>query len=146
MGKNVSALCVGLIFGFGLGLSQMVNPEKIIGFFNLSDAWDPSLAFVMIGALAISFISFRYIPKIKKPLFSNNFEIPEGKIINTKLILGAIIFGVGWGISGFCPGPAISSISYGYFDTIIFVGSMIMGALLGKIIINNFWKEKNIIP
>ncbi|MBE04271.1 MAG: hypothetical protein CMD67_03935 [Gammaproteobacteria bacterium] len=145
MGKIFSALFVGLVFGFGLGLSQMVNPQKIISFFDFAGSWDPSLAFVMIGAVAVGFVSFKYIPKLRKPIFTESFQLPEKKNVEFKLISGAVIFGIGWGISGFCPGPAISSISYGYHESWVFIAAMIFGAGFGKIMNNYFWiKEKTL--
>ena len=121
------SLLSGFIFGLGLTLSSMTNPAKVIGFLDITDNWDPSLMFVMIGAIAIS-ASFFYVLRNKtKPLFDLNFEIPTIKNIDKKLILGASIFGIGWGIVGFCPGPAISSLFLLNPLSILFVISMIVG-------------------
>lgn len=127
MGKLISALAAGLIFGFGLGLSQMVNPEKVLGFLDVGGAWDPSLAFVMIGAIAVGFFAFRFIPRASKPAFADVFQIPTRNDIDARLITGAVVFGVGWGLVGLCPGPAISSIAYGHYESLIFTAAMLAG-------------------
>ena len=110
MNKVVSLAC-GIIFGIGLVISEMINPEKVLGFLNIFRDWDPSLAFVMIGALIISTPVFHLFKKNDKPLFSSSFSIPTNKEIDKKLIIGAVFFGSGWGLIGLCPGPAITSIA-----------------------------------
>ena len=107
MNKIVSLLC-GIIFGIGLVISQMINPAKVLGFLNLFGEWDPSLAFVMIGALIISSPSFHLFKNKEKPIFSSSFSIPNKKEIDKELIFGSILFGAGWGLVGLCPGPAIT--------------------------------------
>jgi len=127
MGKLASALAAGLIFGFGLGLSQMVNPDKVLGFLDVAGAWDPSLAFVMIGAITVGFFAFRFIPKKSKPMFAESFSLPTARDIDARLVAGAVIFGVGWGLVGLCPGPAIASIAYGHYESLIFIAAMVAG-------------------
>lgn len=134
MGKLLSALAAGLIFGFGLGLSQMVDPDKVLGFLDVAGAWDPSLAFVMIGAIAVSYFAFRFIPKKSKPIFADNFSLPTAKDIDGRLVAGAIFFGVGWGLVGLCPGPAISSIAYGHYESLIFIAAMVVGFGLTRLV------------
>ena len=126
MSKLVSLVC-GIIFGIGLVISEMINPEKVLGFLNIFRDWDPSLAFVMIGALIISTPIFHLFKKNDKPLFSSNFSITTNKEIDKKLIIGSILFGTGWGLIGLCPGPAITSLALLNISSIIFVFSMFTG-------------------
>ena len=126
MSKLVSLFC-GIIFGIGLVISQMINPAKVLGFLNLFGEWDPSLAFVMIGALIVSTPLFHLFKNKEKPLFSLNFSIPENKEIDKKLIIGSVFFGAGWGLIGLCPGPAITSIALLNVSSAIFVVSMFIG-------------------
>ena len=126
MNKIVSLLC-GIIFGIGLVISQMINPAKVLGFLNLFGEWDPSLAFVMIGALIISSPSFHLFKNKEKPIFSSSFSTPNKKEIDKELIFGSILFGAGWGLVGLCPGPAITSIALFNVSSAIFVVSMFIG-------------------
>ena len=126
MNKIVSLIC-GIIFGIGLVISQMINPEKVLGFLNIFRDWDPSLAFVMIGALFVSTPIFHLFKNKSKPLFSSNFSIPTNKQIDKKLITGSIFFGAGWGLIGLCPGPAITSIALLNISSAIFVLAMFVG-------------------
>ena len=126
MSKLVSLFC-GIIFGIGLIISQMINPAKVLGFLNLFGEWDPSLAFVMIGALIISSPLFHLFKNKEKPIFSSSFSISNKKEIDKKLIFGSILFGAGWGLVGLCPGPAITSIALLNASSAIFVVSMFIG-------------------
>ena len=126
MNKIVSLFC-GIIFGIGLVISQMINPAKVLGFLNLFGEWDPSLAFVMIGALIISSPLFHLFKNKEKPIFSSSFSISNKKEIDKKLIFGSILFGAGWGLVGLCPGPAITSIALLNASSAIFVVSMFIG-------------------
>ena len=123
MSKLVSLFC-GIIFGIGLVISQMINPAKVLGFLNLFGEWDPSLAFVMIGALIVSSPIFHLFKNKEKPIFSTSFSISENKEIDKRLIIGSILFGAGWGLVGLCPGPAISSIALFNVSSVTFVFSM----------------------
>ena len=122
----VSLFC-GIIFGIGLVISEMINPAKVLGFLNIFDEWDPSLAFVMIGALVISTPFFHLFKKKDKPIFATNFLISNATEIDKKLIIGSILFGAGWGLVGLCPGPAISSLALLNISSIAFVFWMSMG-------------------
>ena len=122
----VSLFC-GIIFGIGLVISEMINPAKVLGFLNIFDEWDPSLAFVMIGALVISTPFFHLFKKKDKPFFATNFLISNATEIDKKLIIGSILFGTGWGLVGLCPGPAISSLALLNISSIAFVFWMSMG-------------------
>ena len=126
MNKLVALFC-GAIFGIGLVISQMINPAKVLGFLNLFGKWDPSLAFVMIGALIISSPLFHLFKNKEKPIFSTSFSISENKEIDKRLIFGSILFGAGWGLAGLCPGPAISSIALLNISSVTFVFSMFIG-------------------
>ena len=126
MNKLIS-LISGSIFGIGLVISEMINPEKVLGFLDLFGKWDPSLAFVMIGALIVSSPLFHLIKKREKPIFMNEFNYSNNKNINKQLICGSALFGTGWGLTGLCPGPAISSLALLNTSSIIFVVSMFIG-------------------
>ena len=128
------SLLSGFIFGLGLTLSSMTNPAKIIGFLDITDNWDPSLMFVMIGAIVISAPIFYLLRNKTKPLFDSNFEIPNIKNLDKQLILGASLFGLGWGMVGFCPGPAIASLALLKPFSIIFVIAMAGGFYMSKFI------------
>ena len=131
MSKLASLVC-GIIFGIGLVISEMINPEKVLGFLNIFRDWDPSLAFVMIGALIISTPIFHLFKNNNKPLFLPSFSIPTNKEIDKKLIIGAVFFGSGWGLIGLCPGPAITSIALLNMSSVIFVVFMFIGFYLGS--------------
>jgi len=126
MNKLVALFC-GTIFGIGLVISQMINPAKVLGFLNVFGEWDPSLAFVMIGALFVSSPLFHLFKNKEKPIFSTSFSISENKEIDKRLIFGSILFGAGWGVAGLCPGPAISSIALLNISSVTFVFSMFIG-------------------
>lgn len=134
MMNKIFSLLSGSIFGIGLTVSSMTNPAKVIGFLNITDKWDPSLMFVMIGAIAISAPFFYLLRNKTKPLFDLNFETPNITIIDKKLILGASMFGIGWGMVGFCPGPAIASLALSKPLSIIFVIAMASGFYMSKFI------------
>jgi len=131
MSKLVSLFC-GIIFGIGLVISQMINPAKVLGFLNLFGEWDPSLAFVMIGALIIYSPLFHLFKNKEKPIFSSSFSISNKKEIDKELIFGSILFGAGWGLVGLCPGPAITSIALLNVSSAIFVVSMFVGFYLAS--------------
>ena len=122
----VSLFC-RIIFGIGLVISEMINPAKVLSFLNIFGEWDPSLAFVMIGALVISTPFFHLFKKKDKPIFATNFLISNTTEIDKKLIIGSILFGAGWGLVGLCPGPAISSLALLNISSIAFVFWMSMG-------------------
>ena len=131
MNKLISLL-VGIIFGIGLVVSEMVNPKKVLSFLDVFGNWDPSLAFVMIGALIVSSPMFHLIKNNKKPLFTDSFNYSKNKDINNKLIIGSSLFGAGWGLGGLCPGPAISSIALLNINSMTFVIAMFVGFYLVK--------------
>ena len=132
MSKIISLVC-GVIFGIGLTVSQMIDPAKVLGFLNIFGDWDPSLAFVMIGALIISSPFFHLFKNNNKPIFSEKFSYSQTKEINKKLIVGSSLFGAGWGLAGLCPGPAIASLALLNINSAIFVFTMFIGFYLVKL-------------
>jgi uncharacterized membrane protein YedE/YeeE len=129
----VSFLC-GLIFGVGLIVSQMSNPAKVIGFLDIGGQWDPSLAFVMAGAVAVFSIAYRLALRRHEPIFDKRFLIPEKTRLDKPLIIGSLIFGAGWGLAGLCPGPAIVSSGYGDPRVWALVAAMLAGTVLMRAI------------
>lgn len=125
--KSVIAFLTGLIFAFGLAIGGMTNPGNVRGFLDVAGNWNGSLMFVMAGAIAIHAIAFRFILRRNSPILDSNFHIPTRKDIDNKLILGSIIFGIGWGWAGICPGPGIVGLGSGKVEFFIFVLSMIVG-------------------
>ncbi|MDB9746837.1 YeeE/YedE family protein [Candidatus Pelagibacter sp.] len=125
--SRVVSLISGIIFGVGLTVSQMIDPAKVLGFLNIFGAWDPSLAFVMIGALIISSPFFHLFKNNNKPVFADSFSYSNNKELNKKLIIGSSLFGAGWGLAGLCPGPAIASLALLNPSSLIFVITMFVG-------------------
>ena len=131
--KNLTALLAGLVFGLGIALSGMANPAKVINFFDPFGTFDPSLLVVMGGALVTTFIGYRIIfGALPKPVYEPSFSIPSKRTIDASLIGGSVAFGIGWGISGFCPGGAIPALGFGGVGTLAFVGAMIAGLVIGR--------------
>ena len=131
---KLSSLISGIVFGLGLTISGMVYPEKVLGFLNIFNAWDPSLMFVMIGAILIFSPLYFIFKRKSRPIVSKNVVISTNKNIDKNLIIGSIMFGAGWGFAGLCPGPAISAISFFNTDVYLFVLFMFVGFYLGNLI------------
>ena len=125
--ENISAFIVGIIFSIGLSISGMTQPSKVIGFLNLNRNWDPSLAFVMIGALAVHILAYMVKKKMTKPVISSEWNVPSKSEITPQLILGSAIFGVGWGLAGYCPGPAIARLSTFEVNVVVFIIMLLFG-------------------
>jgi len=134
MSRVLAALAIGLLFGAGLIVSGMSNPAKVIGFLDITGVWDPSLALVMGGAVGVFAVAYRLALKRPKPLLGKQFVLPERTRINARLAVGALVFGVGWGLSGFCPGPAIVSAAFGDPRVWAFIGSILAGALVYRLV------------
>jgi uncharacterized membrane protein YedE/YeeE len=130
MKNGLAALVVGFIFSLGLGISGMTQPQKVLGFLDLFGNWDPSLMFVMVGAIGVHLVSYRLIRRRNSPLLSMTWHVPEKKEITPTLLLGAVIFGIGWGLAGFCPGPAVTALASLSVKPLVFVGSMVGGMLI----------------
>jgi uncharacterized membrane protein YedE/YeeE len=128
------ALVAGLVFGIGLIISGMANPAKVIGFLDLGGKWDPSLAFVMGGAIFVGLFAFRIAAKRSKTLLGDTLRLPQAKHIDRRLVLGGLAFGVGWGLAGYCPGPALASLVIGHSKTIIFVTAMVLGMAIFELL------------
>ena len=131
---------IGLIFGLGLIVSGMSNPAKVLNFLDFaairSGTWDASLAFVMAGAIAVTFVGFKLALRRSQPMFGENFHLPTREDIDVRIVAGPAIFGVGWGLAGFCPGPAITALGFGASAAVIFVVAMLAGMWLARFIAN----------
>ncbi|MCI2393628.1 YeeE/YedE family protein [Aliiroseovarius sediminis] len=130
--KLVLTYLVGVVFGLGIAISGMANPAKVLNFFDVFGAWDPSLAFVMGAALLVATPGYMLVFKREKPAFAKSFKLPGTKLIDRKLVLGSFTFGLGWGLAGFCPGAALPVISTGNPSVLIFTVSMIVGLFLAR--------------
>lgn len=126
------ALLIGLVFGSGIAISGMANPAKVLNFFDVAGTWDPSLAFVMGGALVVTFIGYRFVLKRPAPVFDAKFHLPTRRDIDPALVGGSALFGVGWGIAGFCPGGAIPALGLMRPEPVVFVAAMLAGILLAR--------------
>ena len=135
MGK-LATLLSGLLFGTGLTISGMINPMKILNFLDVSGPWDATLIFVMGAGLAVTLLGYQIIFKRNAPLFATSFRLPTSQDIDVNLLGGAALFGLGWGLTGFCPGPAIASVVFGKTESIIFVIAMAAGMILTRQIQN----------
>ncbi len=132
MKRNLASGLAGLVFGFGLALSGMTHPEKVLGFLDMAGAWDASLLFVLGGAVGVTVVAFRFILRMNKPLLAERFFITRETHIDRPLIVGAILFGIGWGISGYCPGPAIALIASPNWELWAFLPAAVLGAAVKK--------------
>ena len=130
--KNILAFIFGGIFSVGLLFSGMANPQKVLGFLDIFGDWDPSLAFVMAGAIMVAFIPFQLAQRKPVTLFNEVIELPQNNQLDKKLISGAFIFGMGWGIAGICPAPSLTLIGLGYYDALYFIVAMLVGMLIHR--------------
>jgi uncharacterized protein len=133
-GHSLASLLAGALMGAGLAVSQMINPEKVIAFLDIAGHWDPSLAVVLFSALAVSYAGYRIRTGRAKPLLSETFQIPARKDIDLPLVGGAAVFGIGWGLGGYCPGPAIGAITLGTWEVIVFLPAMLAGFALAGLV------------
>ncbi len=134
MKNNMSAWIVGFVFALGLGLSGMTRPEKVIGFLDVFGKWDVSLIFVMVGSIIVHFISYKLIRKRPSPLFSHKWHVPDKTKITPSLVFGSLLFGVGWGLAGYCPGPVITSLGSFQLRPLLFTISMLVGMYAFKLL------------
>jgi uncharacterized membrane protein YedE/YeeE len=130
----IIALIVGLIFGTGLIVSGMTDPSKVIGFLDLAGPWDPSLGFVMGGAILVGLVAFRFASGREKSLLGDAMRLPTATHIDRRLVLGGLAFGAGWGLAGYCPGPALASLASGNSKPIIFTAAMIIGMVIFEVL------------
>lgn len=130
-------LLCGALFGIGLSLSGMTDQNKVLNFLDLAGHWDPSLIFVMISGISVTFVGYRYIFKRSSPFWAESFMLPTSNVIDKPLIQGALLFGAGWGLYGYCPGPAIASLAYFHWETLLFMAAMLAGMFLQSKHANN---------
>jgi uncharacterized membrane protein YedE/YeeE len=135
MMKLTITLLIGMIFGLGIAISGMANPAKVLNFFDLAGTWDPSLIFVMGGALITTAIGYQFVFRTQKsPVLDVAFMVPTRKDVDTRLVIGSATFGVGWGIAGFCPGGAIPALGLGYGETLMFMFALIAGIFIARLL------------
>ncbi len=132
--RLISLYLIGLVFGVGISISGMANPAKVLNFFDIAGTWDPSLAFVMGGALIVTFIGYRFVLKRPAPMMSESFQLPTRRDLDLPLIAGSAVFGIGWGISGFCPGGALPALGTGRIEVVTFVIALLAGIFVAKVL------------
>ncbi len=140
--RLISAFIVGLIFGIGIAVSGMINPAKVLNFFDVAGTWDPSLIFVMGGALITTFIGYRIVLRRPAPLIEERFQLPVSTAIDVRLIGGSAVFGLGWGIAGFCPGAALPALGSGKGEVFAFVAALMAGIWVARMIQTNQTQKK----
>ena len=132
--RHAAAFGTGALFAVGLAVSGMTKPSKVVGFLDVVGAWDASLAFVMVSAIAVHFAAYRIISRRSSPLLEASFHLPTRKGIDTRLVLGAALFGVGWGLGGFCPGPGLVAAGAGVRNALVFVAGMTIGMVIKNVV------------
>ena len=132
MMQPLVSLVAGVVFGLGLAVAEMTNPLKVLDFLDLAGNWDPSLAFVMGGAVIVTLVAFRFVLRRPVPLYGDRFHLPTLTQLDRKLLGGAALFGIGWGLAGYCPGPALATILSGNSETWLFVPAMLVGGALQR--------------
>lgn len=142
MKNSVAALAVGFIFAVGLGLAGMTDPKNVVAFLDVFGNWNPSLIFVMGGALVVHMILFRIITKQPAPLLASQFQLPKRRDIDKRLIFGSMLFGIGWGLAGYCPAPAITALADFSSSPAVFVVSMLSGMALFNVVENAILRRK----
>ena len=130
--QSLTAMMAGLLFGAGLVVSQMINPAKVLAFLDIAGHWDPSLIFVMASAIPVAALGFRFVWEMQTPVLDDDFSRFDRRDITPGLIAGPIVFGMGWGLIGFCPGPATAALGTGKLEAVIFIGAMISGMLIQR--------------
>ncbi len=132
MARAAAALVSGLLFGLGLAVSQMANPAKVLGFLDIAGRWDPSLALVLAAAAGVATIGYRRVLSRPKPALAPAFNLPRKTGIDAKAVIGAALFGMGWGLAGLCPGPAFAALAFGQLEILFFIGTMGLGLHLAR--------------
>lgn len=135
--KFIFVLLTGLVFGVGIAISGMMNPAKVFNFFDIAGSWDASLAFVMGGAVVLTFVGYRLVWRREAPLFGGKFQIPSSTLIDSKLVGGSALFGIGWGIAGFCPGAAIPALGTGRWEVVLFLAAVMAGFYVRRLPVFN---------
>jgi uncharacterized membrane protein YedE/YeeE len=139
-------LALGLLFGVGLVVSGMSDPAKVLNFLDLFGSWDPSLAFVMCGAVLIAFVGYRQVFRRGRPVIGDRFHLPTKKDIDSRILVGPAIFGIGWGLGGFCPGPALTALGLGAAGTLAFVPAMMLGMWAARALGEKQARTANHVP
>ena len=143
--RILSALLIGMIFGLGIAISGMANPAKVLNFFDIAGHWDPSLILVMAGALVTTAIGYRLVFRtLKDPVLETTYNVPTSRVIDARLVGGSAIFGIGWGITGFCPGGAVPALGLGYTETFLFIAAMIGGIVAARVLQTTALKARSI--
>lgn len=132
--RILTAYLIGLVFGVGIAISGMANPAKVLNFFDVAGTWDPSLIFVMGGALVTTFIGYKLVFGRSTPIMDGSFHLPTNRKIDLQLVGGSAVFGIGWGIAGFCPGGALPAIGTGRWEVIVFMLALLVGVFIAKFI------------
>ena len=140
--RSLAALLSGLVFGLGLSLAQMTNPDKVLNFLDIRGTWDPSLLLVLGGAVVLSALGFHSVLKRGAPLWDTQFHLPQRQAIDRPLVIGSALFGLGWGLAGYCPGPAIASLGFGNPEALWVVPSIMAGAALQRW--THYWQTADI--
>ena len=133
MNRVLAALFAGALFGIGLALARMTDPTVVLGFLDVAGAWNPSLAIVMGAAVATTTLGYRLVLRRGRPVFDTDFRLPVARVVDTALLAGSAVFGVGWGLSGYCPGPALTALAGGVGSALWFVPAMLAGGLLQRL-------------
>ena len=137
MTSLLPALLAGVLLGGGLALSDMINPARVLAFLDVAGDWDATLAYVMAGAVAIAAIGYGVARRMERPLFAGGFFIPDNRVLERRLIVGSALFGIGWGLVGLCPGPAVAALAFGLWQPWVFFTAMIAGMLLHRVAISS---------
>lgn len=132
MGRILAGLLSGAVFGAGLSISGLINPAKVTAFLDVAGNWDPSLALVMFAAVSVTTVGYRFVLRGARPLFEASFSLPTRRDIDRNLLIGAAVFGVGWGLGGVCPGPALAGLGFGAAETMGFVAAMLAGMIVAR--------------
>jgi len=132
--RPLAALLCGTLFGLGLAVAQMTSPLKVLAFLDIFGNWDPSLALVMAGAVGVTLIGFRFVLRRPAPAFDVRFYLPTRQDLDRPLLIGSALFGIGWGIAGYCPGPVVAALAFGSLEAVIFVAAMLVGAQLHRVV------------
>lgn len=134
--KLVPGYLIGLVFGLGIAVSGMIDPAKVLNFFDVAGTWDPSLAFVMCGAVVVTYLGYRIVLARSRPLLDDHFHLPKASAIDARLVGGAAVFGAGWGIAGFCPGGALPALGTGRPEVLLFVTAMLAAILITRALLD----------
>ncbi|MBD2179993.1 YeeE/YedE family protein [Planktothrix sp. FACHB-1355] len=137
MKEKLIALLSGVLFGLGLGLSQMIDRDRVLGFLDVAGNWDATLLFVLGGAVTVTVIAFRFVLRLPHPILADKFNLPTNKHIDKPLVIGAAIFGIGWGIAGYCPGPGIVALVLRNGNPILFMVAFVAGSIAYKLYATN---------